>query len=206
MWYPATVTVPATAEPVTIAQVKAQLHIAAGDTSRDAELALLIAAARGHVEKYCGIPLMLRTVRTSCDSFAAFDRFLPAPLKSITSIAYVDLAGNEQALDSSAYDYYTDGLMPSVVIKHGKRWPDIQPGSRITVEAVVGFDAVPEAIIAALLLTVAKFAAFSREDLLIRTEQVEDVGSTTYSGAVEVTGAIDGIARDLLENYRNWAL
>lgn len=206
MWYSATVIEAPASEPVALAQVKAQLRIAVSDTSRDVELQQLIAAARSHVERYCAIRLVTQTVQVSCDSFEDFERLSQAPLQAVNSISYFDEAGAEQEIDLAECDVRKEDLAPCIARKFGKGWPAKQGKSRITMIAVVGFQQVPADIVAALLLTVAKLAAFSREDLLIRTEQVEDVGSTTYAGAVEVSGALDSIARDLLENYRNWAL
>jgi uncharacterized phiE125 gp8 family phage protein len=148
MWYPSTVTAPA-AEPVTLDEVKQQCLIETTDD--DLLLGRLIKAARSHVEKYCNARWAEQTVVCQCDSFTDFTRLSEGPLKSVTSISYVDPSGEAQTLDAAVYDPRKDGLEPSIALKPGQSWPAIQPGSRITVTAVFGGD-VPEEVKHAMLV------------------------------------------------------
>lgn len=153
-WYPPTVTVAAASEPITAAEAKAQTRVDGADN--DAEIALLIAAARSYVEDGCGTPLVQRTITVKCDSFADFAAFPVVPLQSVSAIAYVDGAGDAQTLSASVYEVRADGLTASIALKNGQSWPTIQTGSRITVTAVVGYSTIPDAIKWALLFLVAQ--------------------------------------------------
>ncbi|RUM95419.1 hypothetical protein EET67_23330 [Pseudaminobacter arsenicus] len=78
---------------------------------------------------------------------------LAGPLESVTSIGYVDAAGEAQTLAATVYEEHKDGLEPSIALKPGQSWPGILPGSRITVTAVFG-GAVPEEVSHAMLVFV----------------------------------------------------
>jgi uncharacterized phiE125 gp8 family phage protein len=115
----------------------------------------LIATARDHVERYCGTPLATQTVEAKCDCFGDMTRLSLAPAQSVTSIEYVDTAGAQQTLAASVYEERFDGLEAAIVTKHGQNWPAIQPGSRITLTAVVGYEEFPPSIKHAMLLWIA---------------------------------------------------
>ncbi|WP_245418604.1 hypothetical protein [Mesorhizobium sp. WSM3864] len=132
---------------------EAKRHVNAEDFSDDdAELTLLVAAARDHIEKYTNTRLGVQTVTVKCDCFADFSRFPEAPAQSVTSIEYVDTAGATQTLADTVYELRADGLETSIGLKYGQSWPAIQPKSRIAVAAEVGYSEVPPAVKHALLL------------------------------------------------------
>lgn len=151
-WYPRTVTVAAAAEPVSLAEAKAQCRVDGSD--EDDGIAGLIAAARAHVEDYTGTVTSSRTVAVKCDGFADFARFPVVPLASVSSISYVDAEGATQTLATTVYEVRSDGLDASLALKSGQSWPSIQSGSRITVTAAVGASAVNDAIRHAMLLLI----------------------------------------------------
>lgn len=164
MWYSATITEAATAEPITSAEAKAQCRV---DSDDDNDLlGRLISAARDHVEHYCGARFASQAVEMKCDAFADFVRLPEGPVTGITSITYVDTAGAVQTLSTDAYDLLPDGLEGSIVLKSGQRWPAIRPGSRITVTAVVGYEIVPAAVKHAILMLIATWYA-QRENVLV---------------------------------------
>lgn len=138
MWYPATVAAPTT-EPVTLAQAKAQCRIEGADTDSDLVLNQLIAAARAHVEAYCGVRFAARdNVALLCDGFEELARLPEAPVASVASISYVDTDGASQTLASSVYELRADGIEAAIVLKYNQTWPAIRPGSRITVTGTIG--------------------------------------------------------------------
>jgi uncharacterized phiE125 gp8 family phage protein len=153
MWYPATITSAPASEPVTLDQVKAQSRIET--TDEDTYLAGLIAAARAHVESVCGIAVITQTRAAKCDAFADLETLPFAPVASVSSVTYVDIAGATQTLSASVYEARADGLSASIVLKSGQAWPTIQTGSRITVTAVVGTAAAPDEIRHAILMLTA---------------------------------------------------
>ncbi len=154
MWYESTVKTAPAVEPVTLAEAKSQCGILADDTEFDAQLERLIKAARSHVEDYCNARWAEQTVLCFCDSFADLARLPEGPLKSVSSIKYVDAGGGDQTLPSSVYQENRDGLEPSISLKFGQSWPVIQRGSRIEIEAVFG-GVVPESVQCSMLLFIA---------------------------------------------------
>ncbi|TPL36740.1 hypothetical protein FJ947_10830 [Mesorhizobium sp. B2-4-8] len=154
MWYPATVTVAATDEPVSLVEAKRHVH-AEDFTDDDAELALLISSARDHVEKYCNTRFARQTVAVKCDCFGDMSRLSEAPVQSVTSIVYTDTDGATQTLATSVYELRADGLESSITLKYGQSWPAIQPKSRITLTGVVGYADAPPSVKHAILLFLA---------------------------------------------------
>lgn len=149
MWYPATITVAATAEPVTVPEAKRQCHVTYAD--EDDHFADLISAARNHVEKYCGVRFSPQTVEMKCDRWADMACLPEGPVQSVTSVKYTDTDGVEQTLPTTVYETRADGLEARVALKYGQVWPATQLGSRITVTAEVGTVAVPPAVKYAML-------------------------------------------------------
>lgn len=151
MWYPSTVSAAPAVEPVTLDQAKQQCRVDGSDD--DAALGRLIKAARSHVEKYCNARWAEQTIVCACTAFSDFARLSEGPLKSVTSIEYIDPAGETQGLDAGVYVAHKDGLEPSISLKPGQSWPAIQPGSRIVLTAIFG-GAVPECVQHAMLVFV----------------------------------------------------
>jgi len=169
MWYPSTVTVAPTTEPVALDQAKQQCIV--DTTDDDTLLGRLIKAARAHVEEYCNARWAEQTIVSKCDSFADFARLSEGPLNSVTSISYVDPAGETQTLDAAVYEARKDGLEPSVGLKSGQTWPRILFGSRITLTAVYG-GSVPESVQHAMLIWI--------EDAYLNRENAERLALTVF--------------------------
>jgi uncharacterized phiE125 gp8 family phage protein len=94
-------------------------------------------------------------VALKCDSFEDFSKLPEAPVTAIASITYVDPEGATQTLAETVYEARLDGIEPHIVLKYNQTWPAIQPGSRITVTATVGYATAPEEIIHAIHLMIA---------------------------------------------------
>lgn len=149
MWYPATITVAAAAEPVTVAEAKRQCIVSHDDDNE--YFADLIKTARNHVEEYCGVRFATQTVTLKCDRWSDFDYLPEGPIQSVTSVTYIDTAGAEATLSTDVYELRTDGIVASIAKKYGQVWPSTQIGSRIVVTAVVGHEAAPPAVKHAML-------------------------------------------------------
>lgn len=143
MWYAPTVITPAASEPVTVAEAVVNLNMAVGENDPKVEAA--IAAARAVVEARTGTRLMEQTVAVKCDGWDDMARLEVAPIKSVSSIVYVDTAGADQTLSTDAWELRADGdtLDPSIVLKYGQHWPATRTGSRITLTAAVGYTVLP---------------------------------------------------------------
>lgn len=154
MWLSPVITTPASGEPLSRAAAKRHLGIDDADTSFDTLVDEYVAAARAHVESYTGSALTERTVDMACTSFDDFARLNAGPVQSITSISYIDTTGAAQTLDSAVYELWLDGLETSLKTGYGQSWPAIRAGSRITVRAVVGYDAIPPELLQALRMLI----------------------------------------------------
>ncbi|MDW5315012.1 head-tail connector protein [Rhizobium sp. PL01] len=152
MWYSPKTTTAVTAEPITLAQAKAQVRVEGAD--EDTLIGRLITAARDHVENVCGQYFAPRTIETYCDGFCDFARLEVVPVTSITAIDYSDTAGSAQVVDDTIYELRADGLDASIALKSGNVWPAILPGSRIKVTAVVGSSEVPASVVHAMMLLI----------------------------------------------------
>lgn len=204
MWYPATIKTPAVEEPVSVEAARRQCGLS--DSSQDDQLKLLIAASRAYIEKYCNIRLPVQVVTVPFDSFHDLARIPEAPVGDVVAIHFVDGDGAEQVVPATVYEKRLDGLSPTLALAFGQRWPAHRPGSRITIELLVGFEELPKDLEAALLLLVASQFTFARADLLLRREDVEGIGSFQWGGAIEVSQAVGRTMDALLENYRCWPL
>lgn len=187
MWGPIVVTVAPAGEPVALADTKAHLRV--DGTDDDALIGTQIAAARAHVEAMTGTRLYTQTVTFKTDRWSDLLDLPTAPVQSITSVGYVDTAGDAQTLAGTVYAARIDGLEPSLVLKFGQSFPPIQDRSQITVTAVVGYGdgtGQPPAIVHAIKLIVG--------DMYAQRETVSD-GSAV---SVPVVAGVDA----LLCNHR----
>lgn len=188
MWYPASITVAAAAEPVLWADADAQLRLD-GATTEQGLVERMIATAREHVEDYTGTRLASQTVAVKCGSFADMARLPEAPVTSVTSIVYVDTAGATQTLSTDVYELRADGIEAAIVRKYNQVWPAIRPGSRITLTAVVGYATAPQSVRQAILLLVG--AWFENREQTVIGVSVADLPQSV---------AVDA----LLVNHRRW--
>lgn len=159
------VTVAPASEPVTAAQVKLQTKV--DYSTEDSLIAIYIQAARELVEKKMGIALLPQTIQEKYSAWPLADRLNPYrairlrryPLRSVSSIAYLDEDGASQVLDSSAYTSAGTAYPPLVAPANGHEWPGVleQVGA-ITITYTAGYDdadSVPADIRQAILLIVA---------------------------------------------------
>lgn len=166
MWFPATVTTPATSEPVSLAEAKRQVRVFHDDD--DIEIGDLISTARNHVEKYCSAYLATQTVTVQTDTWCDFAHLPVRPAQSVASLSYVDVTGATQTVATTVYELRSD----AIVLKFGQVWPPMQYGSLITLTAVVGFAAVEPAVKHAILIRIA--------DLYETRENAAESGWTSF--------------------------
>lgn len=143
---------------VTVAEAKAHIQGLESITSEDAYIGTLIAAAREVAEAFMWRTIVQSTYELRLSSFS--ERIiLPAPPAiAITSIKYIDTAGDEQTLDASAYkliDFEEPGF---VIAAPGTSWPETRGADGdITITFTAGYAAaanVPAAFKQAILLMV----------------------------------------------------
>lgn len=154
-WLPVTVTVPPTAEPVSLAAAKAQCLVVGDDSLDELSLTAFIGAAREHVEAYTGTKIGAQTVVMRCARWSDLVALPTAPVTSIASIKYLDGNGDEQTLDPAAYEAVLAGLSPQVRAKVGRCFPATAcADDAIRVEAVAGYSSAPKPIVLSMLLLI----------------------------------------------------
>ena len=149
-----------TTEPATVAEAKVQCRIDSDITADDGLLGTLITAARQQAEHMIGRSLITQTWERVLDAFPASE-IEPGwpPIIAITSVTYIDAAGDSQTLASTAYSLDTD-LMPGWLLPaYGTVWPaTLDTTGAVRVRFTAGYGAasdVPGAIKAWLLLKIA---------------------------------------------------
>lgn len=162
-----------TVEPVSLAELRQHLRI--DDHDEDLLIESLGIAARQHCEMFTRRQFCTATWQLTLDGFPNVFRekgapyvwegrhgkeiWLPSPpLQSVSSITYVDTAGDTQTWAASNYDVDTDSEPGRVTLAFGKSWPtaQAQPES-VTITYVAGYGAasdVPSNIKAAIKLWV----------------------------------------------------
>ncbi len=171
-----------TIEPVTLQEAKDHLRI--DGIYDDALVMMLVAAARRWCEDYAGRTFVTTTWAWSFDEFAGPELCVPRPpLKSVTSISYIDSAGNPQTLGADVYRVDTASEPGRIALAHGKTWPSVQSViNAVTVQFVAGYAAVPENVkLAILLLTTELFEQ--------RQESVTGALASVPFGVRELLGA-----------------
>jgi uncharacterized phiE125 gp8 family phage protein len=149
----ATLITPPATFPVTLAEAKAQCRVL--HTDEDDFITALIAAATGHVEKSCGLGLIAQTWRLSLDGFADTIQLPLAPIQSVTSVEYLDEAGDLQTASASLYTVDTTDVPGRIVLNDGEDWPETQVViNAVRVTYVVGYATPPAPIKQAILLLI----------------------------------------------------
>lgn len=151
-------------EPVTLQEAKDELVI---ETSAyDAEITRKISAARETIEGYLGRSLVYQTWRTRLDHFPSGVIYLRRPpLVEVSSITYVDTAGDTQTLASSKYIVDTDSEPARIAPAYGETWPATRAQiNAVTITSVHGYadgsaspldlSAIPQKIKDAILVLV----------------------------------------------------
>ncbi len=167
------------AEPVTIAEIKAHLRI--DGTNDDTTVAAYALAARRLIEAYTGCRMMPRTEKLLLDRFPPVKELLipAAPISAITAITYFDQDGNPTVFDSSFYITDARGPLGLVALKYGVIWPILgslrRPVNAVEVSFASGYaDAahVPEELKLAIKLLTGHFFENREETTLMTVSQI----------------------------------
>jgi uncharacterized phiE125 gp8 family phage protein len=150
------VTPPAT-EPVTLNEAKEHLRIE--HDVDDAFISTLITVAREYVEKIAWRGFIDQTWELTLREFPIFDYItLPkGPVRSVTSVQYLDPSGVLQTLATSVYEVDTKSKFGRVILKEGQSWPGyLRRWNSVTVQYVVGYTNLPKGIVHAIKLLIAQ--------------------------------------------------
>lgn len=162
-----TIITPAGAEPLTLSDVKYQIPWPQTDTTWDPWLTSAIIAARMFAENKTQKTFITSQILQVLDSFPGGapgavpwgrDFSLPpnailcetAPVQSIESIQYLDMAGNVQTVDPSVYTYDLVSEPARITPVFGQIWPIPRPEiGAVRVTYIAGYgtaDDVPEGL------------------------------------------------------------
>jgi uncharacterized phiE125 gp8 family phage protein len=144
----------ATAEPVSLSELRDHLQIAHHD--QDAYLERLILTATDVAQKTTWSQFVQATYDESFDAFAERLTLWKQPVISITQITYVDSAGDSQTLDTGIYELGKQDGLGIVRLKYQQSWPTTRGHpDAVTVRYVAGYgaaSAVPDPIKHAILV------------------------------------------------------
>ena len=148
---PLTLITAPTAEPVTLAEAKLHCRVETSMTADDALINALISAAREQVEHTLGRSLMTQVLERVLDAFpdGGIELGMP-PQQAIVSVKYLDTAGGEVTLGSTAYSLDTDSLPGWLLPDADTGWPEAGAiANAVRVRFTAGYasaDAVPDSI------------------------------------------------------------
>lgn len=147
-------------EPVTLFEAKRACDV--DDNYRDAEITRWIIEARKMVEHDARIALVNQTHLYYLHAFPSGDRIdlqVVSPLSSVTSITYLDTAGDSQTLATSVYKIDVARRPAAIWLKYNQTWPDTyNEANAVTITYVAGYGStaadVPETAKQAVLFLV----------------------------------------------------
>lgn len=160
--------------PIDIDDAKAQARVDEDDTDVIAELTRKLAAATSACETYTRRQFMPATWAAKFDGFPCGPIVLEKlPIRSITSVKYIDTAGIEQTLSPSLYQPVVGDTDAFIAPAYGADWPSTKAGTfnTVTVTFEAGYedqDAVPDSIKEAVRLRLGGFYR-NRENVVTGT-------------------------------------
>jgi len=156
-------------EPVTTAEAKAQLSIAASDTAHDTRISRLITAARQKYEHDTQTNLLTATYDDIYDRFYDRMRLTQRLVDAVSSVSYYDASNTQQTLSTDIYEL--DQSLQEIRLKVDQRWPDTQTRwDGVTIRYTTGYDTTPETAKHAILLLVAHW--FENVDMIVAGNMV----------------------------------
>lgn len=141
------VTTGPSSEPITTAHAKMALKVAFDD--EDDYIDSLIAAARAKVEQALGIALLPQTIQEKLHEWPIVTKENPRaaialkrwPLRSVSSITYVDTDGATQTLPTDVYTADSVAKPATVSLRSSLEWPDVlNQAASITITYTAGYD------------------------------------------------------------------
>lgn len=160
--------------PLTIEDAAMQARVDSEDEDVLAELTRKLAAATAACETHTRRRFMPATVEAKFDGFPCGPIVLEKlPVRSITSVTYIDGSGNAQTLSPSLYQAATGEDDGFITPAYGTDWPTTKAGTfgTVTVTFESGYadqDSVPEDIKEAIRLRLGGFYR-NREDVVTGT-------------------------------------
>lgn len=132
-------------DPVTVEDLKKHSIIEFSDD--DDYLGVLIGVATEIVERESGLLFVEQRWVESCDGFPVAEIELSkAPVRSITSIKYIDSDGSETTMSNDLYQNNLDAKPALLLPAYGEGWPSTRSQyGAVKIEYSCGFSALDEA-------------------------------------------------------------
>lgn len=173
--YSDTLTTGPTGEPVTPTEVRRNLDL--DDNSWDADIVRWITQARRRVEHDARRALFNQTRTRKLNEWPAgnfIELDTVAPLSSVTSVSYVDTAGDSQTWSSSNYSVDTSRVPGGIRMAYNGVWPALRDYEDVvTIVYVVGYgtaaSSVPAEAISAMHLLIRHW--YDNPELVIQGQQ-----------------------------------
>ena len=127
-------------EPVTAAEVKTELRLttSAHDTMIDNKIVASRMALEGELQRQ----FVTATFKAYWSCFNNRMELPYGPVQSITSIKYIDGAGDTQTLANTVYRLDSKSIAPWVGLEYNQSWPTARDVSNtITIEYIAGYGA-----------------------------------------------------------------
>lgn len=177
-------------EPLTLDEAKVQCRQYSNDY--DAEIASLITAAREKLEYDTGRTFCTSTIVEKFDSWPeSFIELHAWPVASVTSIAYLDTAGNSQTWSSSNYTLDVGQVTPVIWPAYQVAWPAIRgTQNAITVTYVAGY--VSQALVPGI----------AKQAMLLNIRHWFDNKASVVVGAItsDVSMGYEALVRNLMRS------
>lgn len=122
------------------------LRLSTSDTTHDDTIQRLIDGATSLFEQRTDTVIITQTFEMTADAFPRGSiEFAQRPVQSVTSIKYLDAAGDEQTLSTDVYGYSKSKRL--AYLKSGQEWPTVlNQTDAVTIEYVAGYGGDPSAI------------------------------------------------------------
>lgn len=145
--------IPPVCEPIDVDEAKAHLRV--DGTGEDRFIKRAIEAARQIAEYDTNRQLVVATHELVLPQFYSTMYLPKPPLVEVSSITYVDSAGNTQTLATANYDVHTDELVAYIRCAYGYTWPTTRGvKNAVTITFISGYAAKFTANISTDVVTV----------------------------------------------------
>lgn len=118
------ITIAPTVEPLTLTEAK--LHLRVDHTSDDSLITSLIQAVREWCEGFHNRVYILQTQQLTRDEFPDYFELQNPPLRSVSTIKYIDSDGATQTLATSVYDVDTQSEPGRIALAYDQSWPTLR--------------------------------------------------------------------------------
>ena len=173
----------------------AKLHLRVDQNAEDSLISALIHSATSMAEQKTGRAIMPQTWELTLDAFPDAFELTCIPVASVSSVKYINTAGEQVTLDSTLYTLdATDDYSPARIIPaYGATWPAArEQANAVTVRYVAGYAEVPEAIKTWIKVMTAA---------MYENRSAETVGSGSAIQLVQL-----GYVDRLLDRFKVWGV